>query len=58
MTNQEASSEVYNEPAGTNRPAGSSRCGCTKAWAYKGHARGRSAREETGDEVHGGEDVA
>ena len=54
----EALSEARNAPIGTSRPAEPSRGSRTKARAYRGCARGRDAREESGDVVQEGEDVA
>ena len=41
----------------TSRTAEPNRGGRTKACTYRGHARGRRAKEDSGDLVRGGEDV-
>ena len=48
---QEASSEAQNTLVGTSRPTEPSRCSHTKVRTYRGHARGRHTKEESGDAV-------
>ena len=55
---QEAFSEMQNILVETSQLAKPSRGGQTKARANRGRAQGKHAREESGDAVLGGEDVA
>ena len=58
QADQEASSTARNIPVETSRPAGPSRGGRLKSQVNRGLARGKHAKEESGDAVLGGEDVA
>ena len=57
QVDQEASSKVRNIPVETSRPARLSRGGRFKARDSKDRARGKRAREKSGDTVPRGEDV-
>ena len=58
QVDQEASSEARNIPVETSRPVEPSKSGRFKARTTRGRSQGKRAREESGDAVPGGEDVA